>query len=131
MISLSLQVNESRVLKHYQYTEWTEDAAPANSAAVIDLIGVLQKAQHQNGGGPIVLHDRSDSSLLLPSLPLSQLELFTSSLSSPRAALQLVVQGHSVSSVVFWSSSKWRVWSTSSSLSMLSVSNSLVLLPPL
>jgi protein tyrosine phosphatase len=50
-------VNESRVLRHYQYVEWTEDAVPPNSTAVIDLIGVLQKAQHQNGGGPIVLHD--------------------------------------------------------------------------
>ena len=54
----STQVNESRVLRHYQYVEWTEDTAPPNSTAVIDLIGVLQKAQHQNGGGPIVLHDR-------------------------------------------------------------------------
>ena len=65
------------MLKHYQYTEWTEDTAPANSAAVIDLIGVLQKAQHQNGGGPIVLHDRSDSSLLLSLTPsLSELKLY-------------------------------------------------------
>ena len=52
------QINESRVLKHYQYTDWLEEAVPPNSAAIIDLIGVLQKAQHQNGGGPIVLHDR-------------------------------------------------------------------------
>lgn len=54
----SRQINESRVLKHFQYTEWPEDEIPTNSTAIIDLIGVLQKAQHQNGGGPIVLHDR-------------------------------------------------------------------------
>ena len=52
------KINESRVIKHYQYSDWLEDTMPTNAATVIDLIGVLQKSQHMLGGGPIVVHDR-------------------------------------------------------------------------
>ena len=54
------QLNESRMIKHYQYGDWSEDQAPVNAAGIIDLIGVLQKTQHMGGGGPIVVHDRYD-----------------------------------------------------------------------
>ncbi|XP_064387090.1 receptor-type tyrosine-protein phosphatase S-like isoform X2 [Halichondria panicea] len=53
------KINESRVIKHYQYSDWLEDTMPTNAATVIDLIGVLQKSQHMLGGGPIVVHDSS------------------------------------------------------------------------
>ena len=52
------KINESRTIKQYQYTDWLEDQNPANASAIIDLIGVLQKSQHNNGGGPIIVHDR-------------------------------------------------------------------------
>lgn len=52
------KINESRIIKHFQYSDWTEGQTPPNAAAVIDLIGVLQKTQHTCGGGPIIVHDR-------------------------------------------------------------------------
>ena len=47
------------MVRHFQYIDWPEDHCPTNAAAIIDLIGVLQKAQRQLGGGPIIVHDRS------------------------------------------------------------------------
>ena len=47
------------MVRHFQYIDWPEDHCPTNAAAIIDLIGVLQKAQRQLGGGPIIIHDRS------------------------------------------------------------------------
>jgi len=38
-------------LHQYQYIDWSEDHCPINAAAVVDLIGVLQKTQLQLGGG--------------------------------------------------------------------------------
>ena len=38
-------INEGRVIRQYQYIEWPEDHCPINAAAIIDLVGVLQKAQ--------------------------------------------------------------------------------------
>lgn len=52
------KINESRVIKHYQYSGWQEGQSPATAAAVIDLIGLLQKTQHMCGGGPIIVHDK-------------------------------------------------------------------------
>ena len=52
------KINESRSIKHFQYSEWLEGESPANAAAVIDLIGVVQKTQHMSGRGPIIVHDR-------------------------------------------------------------------------
>ena len=52
------KINESRTIKQYQYTDWLENLNPSNASAIIDLIGVLQKSQHNNGGGPIIVHDR-------------------------------------------------------------------------
>ena len=52
------KINESRVVKHFQYCEWLEKQAPSTAATVIDLIGVLQKTQHTCGGGPIIVHDK-------------------------------------------------------------------------
>ena len=59
------QLNESRVVKHYQFVDWTEDSVPMNAAGIIDLIGVLQKTQHMSGGGPIVAHDRYDVMMIV------------------------------------------------------------------
>ena len=52
------KINESRTIKQYQYSDWLEDQSPITATAIIDLIGVLQKMQHMNGGGPIIVHDR-------------------------------------------------------------------------
>lgn len=52
------KINESRVLKHYQYLDWPEWQSPSNATVIIDLIGILQKTQHMAGGGPIIVHDR-------------------------------------------------------------------------
>ena len=46
-------------LHQHQYIDWSEDHCPINADAIVDLIGVLQKAQLQLGGGPIVVRDRS------------------------------------------------------------------------
>ena len=52
------KINEGRVIKHFQYSDWLESQSPPNAAAVIDLIGVVQKTQHTCGGGPIIVHDK-------------------------------------------------------------------------
>lgn len=52
------KINEGRVIKHFQYSDWHEGQSPQNAASVIDLIGVLQKTQHTCGGGPIIVHDK-------------------------------------------------------------------------
>ena len=52
------KINESRVIKHFQYQDWLEHQTPPNAAAIIDLIGVLQRTQHMCGGGPIIVHDK-------------------------------------------------------------------------
>lgn len=52
------KVNDSRLIKQYQYTDWLDGQAPPTAAHIIDLIGAVQKTQHTCGGGPIVIHDR-------------------------------------------------------------------------
>ena len=56
--SINTNIDESRTIKHYQHSDWLEWQAPLNTAAVIDLIGVVQKTQHTCGGGPIIVHDK-------------------------------------------------------------------------
>ena len=52
------KINESRTIKHFQYSDWPEGQSPPNAADVIDLIGVVQKTQHSSGRGPIIVHDK-------------------------------------------------------------------------
>ena len=49
--------HEKRDVWHYQYSGWPKEQSPSDPAAVIDLIGVLQKSQHVSGG-PVIAHDR-------------------------------------------------------------------------
>ena len=52
------KINESRSIKHFHYKEWMEAKSPSNANDIIDLIGVVQKAQNMNGGGPVIVHDK-------------------------------------------------------------------------
>ncbi len=52
------KINESRTIRHYHYDSWLENHAPSSATELIDLIGVLQKTQNKNGGGPIIVHDK-------------------------------------------------------------------------
>ena len=50
--------NSSLPVKHFQYTDWPEQAVPANGTGIIDLIGQVQKWQMSSGSGPITVHCR-------------------------------------------------------------------------
>ena len=64
-LSLNSKINESRTIKHYHYEDWLEAKSPASAVDIIDVIGVLQKAQNKGGGGPIIVHDKYAELLLL------------------------------------------------------------------
>jgi netrin-G3 ligand len=53
------QGNDVRVIKQFHFNDWSEDRVPETSAALIDMIGLVQKAHHLFGGGPVVVHDSS------------------------------------------------------------------------
>lgn len=52
------QDGSSLLVKQFQTTTWPEEGVPETAAAMIDLIGQVQKWQMNSGNKPIVVHCR-------------------------------------------------------------------------
>ena len=50
--------DSSLPVKHFQYTDWTEQSVPATGSGIIDLLGQVQKWQISSGNRPTVVHCR-------------------------------------------------------------------------
>ena len=48
----------SRLVKHFQYTDWPENSVPETGSALIDLIGQVQRWQRSCDNKPIIVHCR-------------------------------------------------------------------------
>jgi protein tyrosine phosphatase len=47
----------SRTVTQFHYMTWPESGVPDSGAALLDLIGQVQRTQQQTGNGPVTVHD--------------------------------------------------------------------------